>query len=138
MLTGVPPYDADTPIAIVLKHVNDPLPPPRSVNPNLPTVTMWSIPRDTWLYVPNWTYQRINLADTHGARVGYPGGGPGLVKATIEYNFGIHVDYYARVDFAGLMRGYAQGDAIEMSATLEAFPLQLTSVREYASSVLQG
>jgi hypothetical protein len=40
--------------------------------------------------------------------------------------------------FAGLMRCYAQGDAIEMSATLETFPLQLTSVREYASSVLQG
>ena len=75
-----------------------------SVNPNLPTVTMWSIPRDTWIYIPNWTNQRINLADTHGAAVGYPGGGPGLVKATIEYNFGIHVDYYARVDFAGLMR----------------------------------
>lgn len=75
-----------------------------SVNPNLPTVTMWSIPRDTWLYVPNWTNQRINLADTHGAAAGYPGGGPGLMKATIEYNFGIHVDYFARVDFAGLMR----------------------------------
>jgi LCP family protein required for cell wall assembly len=75
-----------------------------SINPNLPTVTMWSIPRDTWLYVPNWTYQRVNLADTHGAAVGYPGGGPGLIKATIEYNFGIHVDYFARVDFAGLMR----------------------------------
>jgi LCP family protein required for cell wall assembly len=75
-----------------------------SVNPNIPTVTMWSIPRDTWLYIPNWTNQRINLADTHGAAVGYPGGGPGLVKATIEYNFGIHVDYFARVDFAGLMR----------------------------------
>jgi LCP family protein required for cell wall assembly len=75
-----------------------------SVNPNLPTVTMWSIPRDTWLYIPNWTYQRINLADTHGAAVGYPGGGPGLVKAAIEFNFGIHVDYFARVDFAGLMR----------------------------------
>jgi len=75
-----------------------------SVNPNLPTVTMWSIPRDTWLYVPNWTHQRINLADTHGASVNYPGGGPGLIKATIEYNFGIHVDYFARVDFAGLMR----------------------------------
>ncbi len=75
-----------------------------SVNPNIPTVTMWSIPRDTWLYIPNWTYNRINLADTHGEQVGYPGGGPGLVKATIEYNFGIHVDYFARVDFAGLMR----------------------------------
>jgi len=75
-----------------------------SVNPNLPTVTMWSIPRDTWLYIPNWTRQRINLADTHGAAVGYPGGGPGLVKAAIEYNFGIHIDYFARVDFAGLIR----------------------------------
>jgi LCP family protein required for cell wall assembly len=75
-----------------------------SVNPALPSVSMLSIPRDTWLYIPNWTYQRINLADTHGAAVGYPGGGPGLIKATIEYNFGIHVDYYARVDFAGLMR----------------------------------
>jgi NADH dehydrogenase len=40
--------------------------------------------------------------------------------------------------FAGLMRCYAQGDAIEMGATLEAFPLQLTSVREYAESVLHG
>jgi NADH dehydrogenase len=40
--------------------------------------------------------------------------------------------------FAGLMRCYAQGDAIEMGATLEAFPLQLISVREYASSVLHG
>jgi LCP family protein required for cell wall assembly len=75
-----------------------------SVNPDLPSVSMLSIPRDTWLYIPNWTYQRINLADTHGTTVEYPGGGPGLVKATIEYNFGIHVDYFARVNFAGLIR----------------------------------
>jgi NADH dehydrogenase len=40
--------------------------------------------------------------------------------------------------FAGLMRSYARGDPIDMQATLETFPLQLTSVREYARSVLQG
>ena len=40
--------------------------------------------------------------------------------------------------FAGLMRCYAQGDAIPMSVTLEAFPLRLKSVREYASSVMHG
>jgi len=34
--------------------------------------------------------------------------------------------------FAGLMRGYARGDAINMQATLETFPLQLTSLRDYA------
>jgi LCP family protein required for cell wall assembly len=75
-----------------------------SINPKLPSVSMLSIPRDTWLYIPNWTKQRINLADVHGALIDYPGGGPGLVKATIEYNFGIHVDYFARVNFAGLIK----------------------------------
>lgn len=36
LITGTTPYDADTPIAIVLKHVNDPLPPPTSINPSIP------------------------------------------------------------------------------------------------------
>jgi hypothetical protein len=40
--------------------------------------------------------------------------------------------------FAGLMRCYARGDAIDMRETLEAIPLQLTSVRDYAHSALQG
>ena len=38
--------------------------------------------------------------------------------------------------FAGLMLGYARGDEIPMGDTLERFPLALTSVREYAQSVL--
>ena len=38
--------------------------------------------------------------------------------------------------FAALMLTYANGDAIEMEATLEAFPLQLASVRDYAAGVL--
>jgi hypothetical protein len=40
--------------------------------------------------------------------------------------------------FAGLMRCYAQGDAIDMRAMLETYPLQLTSVRDYARGVLGG
>src|SRR3990170_1149302 len=35
LATGRLPFDADTPLAIVLKHVNDPLPPPRSLVPAL-------------------------------------------------------------------------------------------------------
>ena len=38
--------------------------------------------------------------------------------------------------FAGLMLQYAAGDAIDMEATLKAFPLQLASVRDYAERVL--
>ena len=37
--------------------------------------------------------------------------------------------------FAGLMRCYAQGDPIDMQKTLQAFPLELTSVRDYAQGV---
>ncbi len=36
LLTGQPPYRAETPLAVVLMHVNDPLPPPRTIKPNIP------------------------------------------------------------------------------------------------------
>jgi serine/threonine protein kinase/tetratricopeptide (TPR) repeat protein len=36
LVTGRVPFDADTPLAIVLKHTNSPLPPPRSLRPDLP------------------------------------------------------------------------------------------------------
>lgn len=36
MLTGSVPFDADTPLAILLKHLNDPLPLPRSIEPDIP------------------------------------------------------------------------------------------------------
>ena len=36
ILTGDPPFDADTPLAILMKHVNDPLPPPRKMEPSIP------------------------------------------------------------------------------------------------------
>ena len=72
-----------------------------SINPDIPSVSMFSIPRDTWVYIPNWRYTRVNLADSHGEAVKFPGGGPGLVEQTLQYNFGIPVQYYARVDFDG-------------------------------------
>lgn len=35
-LTGTVPFDADTPLAILMKHINDPLPMPRTLNPGIP------------------------------------------------------------------------------------------------------
>jgi serine/threonine protein kinase len=35
-LTGVVPFDADTPLAILMKHINDPLPLPRKSDPTIP------------------------------------------------------------------------------------------------------
>jgi NADH dehydrogenase len=42
----------------------------------------------------------------------------------------------AQQSFAGLMRWYAKGDPVDMGETLKTFPVQLTSVRDYAQSVL--
>lgn len=36
ILTGKVPYRATTPIAVVMKHISEPLPPPRSLNPAIP------------------------------------------------------------------------------------------------------
>lgn len=36
MVTGHVPYEAETPLAVLLKHVTEPLPPPRQLKPDLP------------------------------------------------------------------------------------------------------
>lgn len=67
-------------------------------------VTLVSLPRDLWVYIPGWTMQRINTAYLHGELDGYPGGGMALVKDTIRYNLGIRIDHVALVDFNGFRR----------------------------------
>jgi len=36
MLVHRPPFEADTPLAVLMKHVNDPLPLPREIDPSIP------------------------------------------------------------------------------------------------------
>jgi serine/threonine-protein kinase len=36
MTTGRPPYTAETPMAVMIKHISDPLPPPSTINPTIP------------------------------------------------------------------------------------------------------
>jgi LCP family protein required for cell wall assembly len=75
-----------------------------SINRKAGTVNMLSLPRDLYVYIPGWTMNRINAADARGASVGWKGGGPGLLKETLLYNFGITVHYYARVDFTSFQK----------------------------------
>ena len=71
------------------------------VRPHEGQVSLISIPRDLWVSIPDWGNQRINTAYQHGISAGYPGGGPGLLKDTIQYNLGIRIDHTAMVDFDG-------------------------------------
>ena len=67
-------------------------------------VSLISIPRDLWIYIPTVGMQRINTAYQSGEIYGYAGGGPGLLKDTIAYNLGIRIDHTAMVDFDGFRR----------------------------------
>ena len=71
-----------------------------SVYPGLPSVSLVSVPRDYYAWIPSWGLDKINTAYVRAKRTGYPGGGPALVKDTIAYNFGIPIHYYAMVDFS--------------------------------------
>ena len=71
------------------------------LRPNDGQVSLISIPRDLWVSIPEWENQRINTAYQHGISVGYPGGGPGLLKDTILYNLGVRIDHTALVEFDG-------------------------------------
>jgi polyisoprenyl-teichoic acid--peptidoglycan teichoic acid transferase len=67
-------------------------------------VSLISIPRDLWIYIPTVGMQRINTAYQSGEISGYAGGGPGLLKDTISYNLGIRIDHTAMVEFDGFRR----------------------------------
>jgi LCP family protein required for cell wall assembly len=81
-------YRTDTMIVVTVDPVNK-------------TAGMLSIPRDLQVPIPGNGEERINAANVFGTSQKYPGGGPALLKRTIEVNFGIPLEYYIMVDFQG-------------------------------------
>jgi LCP family protein required for cell wall assembly len=75
-----------------------------TVDPATGTGGMVSIPRDLWVTIPGYGENRINTAHYLGDKHGYPGGGPALAMKTVQYNLGVPVHFYMRVDFEGFRR----------------------------------
>lgn len=75
------------------------------VDPSVPRVDMFSIPRDLLVDVPGYADQvKVNSAFPVGEASDLDGGGPTLVAQTIELNFGIPIHYFATVNIPGLER----------------------------------
>jgi len=74
-----------------------------SIQPDLPAVTILSVPRDLYVYIPGYWMSRINFADMYGELYGYEGGGPALLQQTFLYNLGIPIDHYVRTNFDGFI-----------------------------------
>jgi LCP family protein required for cell wall assembly len=70
-----------------------------TVDPITKTAGMLSIPRDMWVNIPGFGYNRINTAWTIGEAARLPAGGPGLAMETVSQFIGVPVHYYVQVDF---------------------------------------
>jgi polyisoprenyl-teichoic acid--peptidoglycan teichoic acid transferase len=70
-----------------------------TIDPVSKTAGMLSIPRDMWVNIPGFGYNRINTAWTIGEGAKLPGGGPGLAMETVSQFIGVPVHYYVQVDF---------------------------------------
>lgn len=62
-----------------------------SVNPGRKKIIMTSILRDSYVEIPGYGSSRLNAAYQHG--------GAALLVQTIEQNFKVGINYYAKVDF---------------------------------------
>ena len=77
-----------------------------SVNSSQKTASMVSFPRDLYVYIPGWTYQRINTAMFHG--------GFEILAQTIEYNFGLKPEYYVMINFWAFEQAIDSFDGIDV------------------------
>jgi LCP family protein required for cell wall assembly len=109
--------------------------------------TLLSIPRDLWVAIPDMDggviYHKVNTAHFWGQYWHYPDGkegtdgGPELAKRTVEYNLGIPIHYYARIDFEGFEKAVDLIGGLEVDVPREIvdreYPLEndvgVTTVR---------
>jgi len=75
-----------------------------TLDPQNKKVGLLSIPRDLWVPIPGYGENRINVANYLGDARKYPGGGAALAKKTVQYNLGVPIHYYIRINFDGFRR----------------------------------
>jgi LCP family protein required for cell wall assembly len=108
-----------------------------SINRTTNTVALLSLPRDLYVYIPNGTMQRLNVAYFIGENIGWTDGGWGLLRQTIFYNFGINVHYYALVDFSDFEQvvDAVGGVDVAVDCAIEDLPLKGATVPQAARLV---
>ena len=75
-----------------------------TIDPITKTAGMLSIPRDLWVEIPDFEFNRINTAYFLGETYKVPGGGPALAMQTVENLLGVPIQYYAVLEFSTFER----------------------------------
>lgn len=72
-----------------------------SIDPVGKSAALVSLPRDMWVTIPGCTAREGCVGGQQRINVAHAVGGPELAVQTVTADFGIPVQYYARVDFRG-------------------------------------
>ena len=98
------------------------------VNPKTRQVVMESIPRDLWVPLSSGGSAKIDAAYLHG--------GASASVATVEQDFGIHIDHYAWIGLLGLVNLINQVGGVDVVATNpvmdDFYPADLSGKDPYA------
>ena len=80
-----------------------------TVNKTAKAITMTSFLRDTWVKIPGYFNERLNVPYVLG---GFP-----LLNETLQYTFGISVDYNVEVDFDGFQKAIELVGGVDVELT---------------------
>jgi LCP family protein required for cell wall assembly len=72
-----------------------------SIDPVTKSAALVSLPRDLWVTIPGCTSAQGCIGGQQRINVAHAAGGPELAKRTVTADFGVPIDFYARVDFRG-------------------------------------
>jgi LCP family protein required for cell wall assembly len=75
-----------------------------SIDPVSKSAALVSLPRDMWVNIPGCTARSGCIGGQQRINVAHAVGGPDLAVQTVTTDFGIPIQYYARVDFRGFQQ----------------------------------
>src|SRR5579864_6976466 len=75
-----------------------------SIDPVTKSAALVSLPRDMWVNIPGCTYSEGCSGGQQRINVAHAVGGPELAVKTVTADFGVPIQYYARVDFRGFQQ----------------------------------
>jgi LCP family protein required for cell wall assembly len=112
-----------------------------TINPNLPSVSMLSFPRDLQVRFPGGRQDRINTVFEYGYINGFPGGGPAYLALILRKSFGIKIDYFVRIDFGGFTKAIDTLGGIDVLVECElhdTFPDKTSPIGKTDLDLLPG
>lgn len=74
------------------------------IDPLNKRIALLSLPRDLWVEIPGFGYDRVNMAYRWGELYDMPGGGLGIAARTVSILLGgLRIDYVVLADFEGII-----------------------------------